>query len=241
MSRKYPIQPREEVEAQLEVHDPRLPLVEMFSSIQGEGTNAGWPAFFVRWAGCNLNCHFADGAVCDTPWQKARIKPRLSEVVEAAKGHKLVILTGGEPTIATHFFPTVMALKSAGMKVAVETNGTHWNEGLKKVGWITVSPKAHVAHMEPHKSPRLNTKVMLRAHEIRVVVTPDFPDSILEIHQEYGKPGCRFLSPATIADGTGDLRFHGFAEGAVEKALELLAKYPRWRLGIQAHKVLGLQ
>ncbi|MCK5782821.1 MAG: 7-carboxy-7-deazaguanine synthase QueE, partial [Desulfobacterales bacterium] len=44
---------------------PKADLVEIFSSIQGEGTLVGCRQVFLRFSGCNLNCHY-----CDTNFQK---------------------------------------------------------------------------------------------------------------------------------------------------------------------------
>ncbi|MEX2414572.1 MAG: radical SAM protein, partial [Paenibacillaceae bacterium] len=34
----------------------RLPMVEIFETVEGEGTQAGFPTIFVRLFGCNLRC-----------------------------------------------------------------------------------------------------------------------------------------------------------------------------------------
>ena len=44
-----------------------FPVIEMFTSIQGEGKWTGSPSFFVRVSGCNLRCCFK-GSICDTPY-----------------------------------------------------------------------------------------------------------------------------------------------------------------------------
>src|SRR4051812_23461829 len=125
-------------------------LVEIFKSVQGEGYHAGRAAIFVRTAGCNLSCVFAEGSVCDTPYQHANEKLTVEEIiirVAAMAGGALrswvpeesrpmLILTGGEPTMAPAFDELVEAASAAGFYVAVETNGTKWRDGLAQCHWV---------------------------------------------------------------------------------------------------------
>ena len=68
---------------------------EIFYSLQGEGRNTGRAAVFVRFSGCNLKCPF-----CDTLFSSYREMSN-DDIVEAIKQYpaRLVILTGGEPTL----------------------------------------------------------------------------------------------------------------------------------------------
>lgn len=78
--------------------DPKLPMVEIFQTVEGEGTRAGFPTTFVRLFNCNLRCTW-----CDTPYSYAPFKPeyfaRVSEIVKEVKKfpHRFICLTGGEP------------------------------------------------------------------------------------------------------------------------------------------------
>jgi 7-carboxy-7-deazaguanine synthase len=75
-------------------------VIEVFSSIQGEGLYAGRPQVFVRLAGCNLNC-----AYCDTPESRSAEAGRemgvdelLREIASSVKSwHHAIAITGGEP------------------------------------------------------------------------------------------------------------------------------------------------
>lgn len=85
------------------VEDPKLPVVEIFETVEGEGTRAGFPTTFIRLFHCNLRCIW-----CDTPYSYAPYKPeytaRVSEIVESVKKypHPSVCLTGGEPLLHGH-------------------------------------------------------------------------------------------------------------------------------------------
>ena len=78
--------------------DPKLPMVEIFQTVEGEGTRAGFPTTFVRLFNCNLRCTW-----CDTPYSYAPFKPeyfaRVSDIVKEVKKfpHRFICLTGGEP------------------------------------------------------------------------------------------------------------------------------------------------
>jgi len=132
---------------------------ELFYSLQGEGMNAGRPAVFCRFAGCNLwsgreadrasaICKFCDtdfvgtdgtfGGKYETPAALAAAIDRLWP----GPGSKFVVLTGGEPALQADA-ALVDALHARGFAVAVETNGTlPLPAGLD---WICVSPKAGTA------------------------------------------------------------------------------------------------
>ena len=97
---------------------------EMFSSIQGESTFAGVPCFFIRFAGCNLNCRY-----CDTlkarPFDAGQ-DMTLEQLVSAAddSGLDLVELTGGEPLMQKNLPALAAGLIRLGKTVLIETNGS---------------------------------------------------------------------------------------------------------------------
>jgi len=99
-------------------------VTETFLSIQGESTHAGKLCFFIRLAGCNLQCRY-----CDTKYSSKQSdgKPEtLDSLVEKAvsSGVDLVEITGGEPLTQPATFPLCEKLLSAGMTVLIETNGS---------------------------------------------------------------------------------------------------------------------
>lgn len=226
----------------------RLALVERFYTVQGEGHNAGRAALFIRFAGCNLDCHFADGSICDTPWRHANVKVEMDELLEWVRSGPnetpwpippLVVLTGGEPTMAPRFSDLVRRLKGMGYPVAVETNGTTWADGLELCDWIACSPKDQVAHDSPLGSPDLHPDVVDLVTEWRYVVTgPAWEEPPV-------RRGMHYVSPALKADGSGQEhrgdRPPAFVPGAVERALEVVKNDPRWRLSLQTHKWLGVR
>ncbi len=98
-----------------------LVIHEIYASIQGESSFAGWPCTFVRTTGCNLRC-----AWCDTPqaFYGGTRMPRADVLARAlALNTKLVELTGGEPLLQPGVLPLMTELCDAGKTVLVETSG----------------------------------------------------------------------------------------------------------------------
>lgn len=100
-----------------------MKVVEIFSSIEGEGKRAGYLCTFVRLAGCNLRCVYCDTAYAFTDAEATEMS--VDEIVTAVRklGNKRVTVTGGEPLIHEHIGELLVAL-SWGFEVNVETNGS---------------------------------------------------------------------------------------------------------------------
>lgn len=111
-------------------------VVEVFHSIQGEGRFMGTPATFVRLFGCNLKCSF-----CDEPkhTELKLVKEMSAEQITRACKQKLVIITGGEPSI-NDINDLIEYLQDEGHVVAVETNGFSF-ANIESADWITLAPK----------------------------------------------------------------------------------------------------
>jgi 7-carboxy-7-deazaguanine synthase (Cx14CxxC type) len=203
---------------------------ECFLTLQGEGAQSGRRAVFLRFAGCNLwsgreedraiaQCNFCDTDFVGTDGAgggKFVSAESLAGQVEALWGEgreqRLVVITGGEPMLQLDE-ALVDALHERGFEVAVETNGTL--PATRGVDWICVSPKA-------------GTEVVQRSgNELKLVwPQPGIDPAALESWEF-----AHFLvQPMDCAD----------AKGATEAAIRLAMDRPRWRLTMQAHKVVGL-
>lgn len=103
----------------------KAPIVEIFSSFQGEGLWIGRRQIFIRFAGCNLDCHY-----CDTPESRSPtngILMTVDEVLEKIENLKTADLhsisfTGGEPLLYVDFINLVA--QKINIKIMIETNGT---------------------------------------------------------------------------------------------------------------------
>lgn len=95
---------------------------EIFYSIQGESSYAGWPTVFVRTSGCNLRCTY-----CDTSYAyyEGRTWSEDEIINEVASYHsKFVCVTGGEPLAQKSTLPLMRRLCDLGYKVSLETSGS---------------------------------------------------------------------------------------------------------------------
>lgn len=113
---------------------------EIFHSIQGEGLLLGVPSVFVRTSGCNLRCRW-----CDTPyasWQPEGENLEIPAIMEQVKAYDCphVVLTGGEPLIASGIHELAAELKAEGLHITIETAGTVAPEGIA-CDLASLSPK----------------------------------------------------------------------------------------------------
>jgi 7-carboxy-7-deazaguanine synthase len=204
---------------------------EIFYTLQGEGANAGRPAVFCRFSGCNLwTGREADRATaicdfCDTDFVGVGPdggKYATAEQLAAAVAsrwpsddwkRRLVVCTGGEPLLQLDP-AAIEALHALGFEVAVETNGTQ--QPPAGLDWICVSPKARAE------------LVLRHGNELKLVYPqPEFDPSQFE-SMEFDE---FFLQPMDGPHLTANTR----------AALEYCLAHPRWRLSIQTHKLLGIR
>jgi len=136
-----------------------LPVSEYFLSIQGEGTNYGKFALFLRFGICNIKCKF-----CDTKYSWNNYKfiseNKIKNILKKySKKVSSLVITGGEPTL--HNLKNIInSAKKFNYYIAVETNGTIFQDWLKNVDFITVSPK----------SENIDKRVLKIANELKFVI-----------------------------------------------------------------------
>lgn len=189
-------------------------------TLQGEGAHAGRPCVFLRFAVCNLACSW-----CDTdfrPEGAERLSPK--EIVARLVGRdvhgaRMVVVTGGEPALQWDE-PLAGALRDAGFRVHMESNGTRTLAA--PVDWLTISPK-------PQFHERRFELVVTRADECKVVVDDSVDEETLARYEAMDF-GVLFAQPCM------DARY----ERHLARAVELVARRPRWRLSLQLHKIIGL-
>ncbi|MFC4359391.1 7-carboxy-7-deazaguanine synthase QueE [Halobium salinum] len=135
---------------------PALPINELFTSLQGEGTLAGVPSTFVRTSGCNLRCWFCDSY--HTSWEPTGAWYGVDEILDEidARGPNHVVFTGGEPLIHDASTTLLRELDDRGYHVTVETNGTilpEDDDGPVPVDLASVSPKLASSTPGPERPP----------------------------------------------------------------------------------------
>ena len=214
---------------------------EIFYTLQGEGQNAGRPAVFCRFSGCNLwtgrevDRHKAVCQICDTDFVgvgpdggkyasadelAGAVLARWPAVTQgrATEGRPLVVCTGGEPLLQLDE-AAVDALHACGFEIAVETNGTQ--PAPRGIDHLCVSPKADAP------------LVLTRGHELKLVYPQHQPDAQPERFASL-RFDSFFLQPL---DGpTPEITRQNTAA-----ALAYCLAHPLWRLSIQTHKLLGIR
>ncbi len=204
---------------------------EIFHTLQGEGANAGAPAVFCRFAGCNLwsgreedrataACDFCDTDFLGTDgpgggrFETAAALAQAIENAWPAPGlrDRFVVFTGGEPLLQLDA-ALIDAVRAKGFRLAVETNGTL--PAPAGLDWICVSPKS--------------TAPLAQAtgDELKLVYPqPEAPPERFEA-LDFAH---FFLQPM---DGPA-------REANTRAAVAYCKAHPRWRLSLQTHKLIGI-
>jgi 7-carboxy-7-deazaguanine synthase (Cx14CxxC type) len=205
---------------------------EMFYTLQGEGANAGQPAVFCRFAGCNLwsgreedrstaICQFCDTDFVGTDGTHGG-KFDSAQALSAAIAsfwpasdtqHRFVVLTGGEPLLQVDE-ALVDALHAHGFTIAVETNGTV--QPPKGIDWLCMSPKAG------------SQRVVETGQELKLVYPQVGAEPALYESLNFEN---FYLQPM---DGPN-------AAANTAAAVAYCQANPRWRLSVQTHKLIGIR
>lgn len=109
-----------------------LQVCETFSSLLGESTLAGLPAFFIRLTGCNLRCHY-----CDTTYAyEGGAEMTAPELLAAARSHpaRRVLVTGGEPLLQADTLPLLSSLADTGPDGALGNQRLLAHQGRRPQG-----------------------------------------------------------------------------------------------------------
>ncbi|MHB1679167.1 MAG: 7-carboxy-7-deazaguanine synthase QueE [bacterium] len=103
-----------------------LKINDIFYSIQGESSFAGYPCFFVRLAGCNIKCSYCDTkeALTDKNAKLIHTGDIINEIIKYGENIKLVEITGGEPLMQGGVYELMNKLLNLKYTVLLETNGT---------------------------------------------------------------------------------------------------------------------
>jgi 7-carboxy-7-deazaguanine synthase len=196
---------------------------EMFGpTLQGEGAHAGRACVFLRFAACNLECPGCDTDFSPEGAQRMTASAIVARLRELDHGHTdRVIVTGGEPTLQWDA-PLSTAIRGAGFRVHMESNGTRVPEG--PVDWLTISPKPQ------HHPASLALADQLPADEVKVVVDDSVDERVLDRYAARWRCEHYFLQPW----------MDGRYEHNLARTVAMIQARPRWRLSIQMHKIIGL-
>ncbi|MFG0598569.1 7-carboxy-7-deazaguanine synthase [Delftia sp. WSY_4] len=206
---------------------------EIFYTLQGEGGQAGTPAIFCRFAGCNLwtgreqdrasaICQFCDTDFVGTDGTlggkfataDALAERILSQWPTGDSQHRMVVLTGGEPLLQVDE-PLIAALHARGFRISVESNGTV--AAPEGIDWLCISPKAGAEW------------VQRSGQELKLVwPQPGFDLQAIEAGTRFDRYFLQPMDNVLQADNTA---------ACIAQCLQR----PAWRLSLQTHKLTGIR
>ncbi|WP_297411452.1 7-carboxy-7-deazaguanine synthase QueE [uncultured Alistipes sp.] len=196
----------------------KLPLVEDFYTIQGEGFHAGKPAYFIRLGGCDVGCRWCDAKYTWNP----RLYPPvgIERIVGRATGcpARAIVITGGEPLLYP-LGPLTGILRERGLEIFLETSGSHPFSGC--FDWVCLSPKRQQPPLE---------EAYARADELKVIVEREEDFDWAEQNARRVRRSCRlYLQPEWSV-----------AERMMPRIVEYAKEHPAWSISIQSHKYMRI-
>ncbi len=196
----------------------KLPLVEDFYTIQGEGFHTGKAAYFIRLGGCDVGCKWCDAKAT---WNPELYPPvdveTVLERIAVARADSIVI-TGGEPLIYPLDYLTE-SLHRAGIRIFLETSGSHPFSG--SFDWVCLSPKRALPPLE---------QAFGMADEMKVIIhVPEDIEWAEECASKVNGESLLYLQP----------------EWSVrERMTPLIVDYvkanPQWNISLQTHKYMRI-
>jgi 7-carboxy-7-deazaguanine synthase len=196
----------------------KLPLIEQFYTIQGEGFHVGKAAYFIRIGGCDIGCSW-----CDTKFSWRFEVNELTDIEEivnnviAARADSVVV-TGGEPSLY-NLGPLCQELKKNAIKTFVETSGAYVLRG--QWDWICLSPKRQ---NPPHAS------IFGKANELKVIISKPEDYAWAEENALKVSKTCKlFLQPEWSK-----------YEQIIPEVVEYVKNNPKWLISLQAHKFMHI-
>lgn len=196
----------------------KLPLVEDFYTIQGEGYHTGKPAYFIRLGGCDVGCRWCDAKFTWNPKQFPPVD--VDKIVERAASFKAqsIVVTGGEPLLYPLDYLT-SELHKKEVEIFLETSGSHLFSG--DFDWVCLSPK--------RQQPPLDEAYAL-ADELKVIIETeaDF-EWAEECAKKVGEDCLLFLQAEWSR-----------RKEIVPKIVEYAKENPRWSISTQTHKFMNI-
>ncbi|MDO8603273.1 MAG: 7-carboxy-7-deazaguanine synthase QueE [Candidatus Omnitrophota bacterium] len=218
-------------------------IVEVFSSIQGEGVCLGQQQTFVRFYGCNLRCGFCDEAG-KNKFKEYSGKELVKAIIK--KNNRVVSLTGGEPLLYAGFLKEVLPeLKKKGFIIYLETNGTLKNKLLEIVGFLDIismdiklpSSTGGKAFWKVHSDflkASTRKKVFVKSVITNRTTLSDIKKAVSVI-EKVNKAVFFILQPATNDDRVQKIKH-------IQKFLSVSSsRLDNVRLMPQVHKILGVR
>ena len=195
----------------------KLPVMEKFYTIQGEGYYSGQPFYFIRLGGCDVGCHWCDVKESWDHNQHQFIE--VDDLIKDAKEYTSnVVITGGEP-LMWNLSELTKRFKENNIKLHLETSGAYEMSG--NWDWICLSPKKKMLPKQ---------EIYSKANELKVIIynNDDFKFAIQE--SEKVSSECKlFLQPEW---SKFDLM--------KDKIAQFVMNNKNWNISLQIHKYLEI-
>ncbi len=196
----------------------RVPLVEEFYTLQGEGYHTGHAAYFIRIGGCDVGCSWCDTKFSWNPDLHPTV--HISEIVDRASQYpaSAVVVTGGEP-LMVNMGPLTSQLKEKGIETFLETSGAYKLTG--EWDWICLSPKQNMPPVgDIHKN----------ADELKVIIAGKEDLDWAVEHASKVSESCKlYLQPEWSS-----------RDKMLPLCIEFAKNKPQWAISLQAHKYMRI-
>jgi len=198
--------------------ETRLPVMEAFYTLQGEGFHTGKAAYFIRLGGCEVGCHWCD--VKESWDAEAHPKVTIPDIVAGALQFpgRMAVITGGEP-LSHNLTDLTAALQEAGFRTNIETSGVYPVTG--SWDWICFSPKKF-------KEP--NPAIFNKADELKVIIYNRTDFAFAESFASRLQPHCKLFLQAEWSRSNEMLPL----------IVDYVKQHPQWQVSLQTHKYMDI-
>ena len=229
----------------IEDYSKVLPIVELYTAVQSEGSRAGYPTIVIRTTGCTHRCFFGEGGWCDS-WYTS-IHPEkgtfsfndIIKIYDENPHISEMMLTGGSPTMhpalvneLTHF------AHERNLFITIETEGSHFLPTDYPINLISLSPKfansvpvlgvatpqgkvTDQKMIDQHNKFRMNYKAMAQmiayhnSFHLKPVIDKD-----LSIIPEYEEFMDKLAQELRTVQGVNDIYFDYMEDSEIKKYLK---------------------
>ncbi|WP_457641933.1 7-carboxy-7-deazaguanine synthase QueE [Persephonella sp.] len=208
-------------------------VVEIFSSIEGEGSLIGYPVTFIRLEGCNLRCEW-----CDTTYSydgKTFIQLSIDEILNEIKKYpnKKVCLTGGEPFFSENINKLIDEILKNRYQLIIETNGTVFPKNLYDIYKKNINRIHTVVSPKPDAFYMINKDLLPYVSEFKFVVDKYLSVENILTYKEFYTESPLILQPES--------NLPEMIKKAIDIQKELLIDHNiEARVIPQCHKYMGL-
>jgi len=178
----------------LEDYNKVLPILELYTAVQSEGSRAGYPTIVVRTSGCTHRCYFGEGGWCDswyTSIHPEKGKYTFQNIIDFYDQHPHIsemMLTGGSPTM----HPTIVnelthLANERDIFITIETEGSHFLQTDYPINLLSISPKFSnsipVLGVETPQGAITDEKMVKRHNKFRL--NKDAIKKSIDYHSDY--------------------------------------------------------